>query len=159
MVKKSAGLLLYRRRAGLWEVLLVHPGGPFWARKDKGAWTIPKGEIEQGEEAFAAARREFEEETGCRPEGEFHALTPVKLKSGKIVQAWAFEGDWDPGMLVSMNFIVEWPPHSGRMREYPEADAAQWFDLAEARERIQAGQMGFVEELERMIGSTLVLQG
>jgi len=151
VAKKSAGLLMYRRRAGSWEVLLVHPGGPFWARKDEGAWTVPKGEIEQGEEAFAAARREFEEETGCRPEGEFRSLSPVRLKSGKVIRAWAFEGEWDPARLVSMPFTVEWPPRSGRMREYPEADAARWFSLAEARVRIQAGQKGFVEELEAIV--------
>lgn len=151
MAKQSAGLLMYRRKAGIWQVLLVHPGGPFWARKDQGAWTIPKGEIEEGEDAFAAALREFEEETGCRPVGEFHALSPVRLKSRKTVWAWAFEGDWDPGRLRSMAFTVEWPPHSGRMREYPEADAAGWFGLEEAREKIQAGQLGFLDEFERIV--------
>ncbi len=151
MVKQSAGLLMYRRRTGSWEVLLVHPGGPFWARKDKGAWTIPKGEIEEGEHAFTAAKREFEEETGCRPEGEFHALSPVRLKSRKTVWAWAFEGDFDPAMLISMHFTVEWPPHSGRVREFPEADAAGWFSLEEAKEKIQAGQMGFIEEFGQMV--------
>jgi predicted NUDIX family NTP pyrophosphohydrolase len=155
MAKQSAGLLMYRRREGSWEVLLVHPGGPFWARKDEGAWTIPKGEIEEGEDAFAAARREFEEETGCKPEGEFRPLSPVRLKSRKTVRAWAFEGDWDPGMLTSMIFTVEWPPHSGKIREYPEADAAGWFSLEEAREKIQAGQMGFIEELEQMTRTKL----
>src|SRR5208282_1610075 len=141
---------MYRRRPGSWEVLLVHPGGPFWARKDIGAWTIPKGEIEEGEDAFAAARREFEEETGCKPEGEFRALGPVRLKSRKTVRAWAFEGDWDQGTLTSMIFTMEWPPHSGKIREYPEADAAGWFTLPEAIDKIQAGQIGFIEEFEQM---------
>jgi predicted NUDIX family NTP pyrophosphohydrolase len=143
---------MYRRKAGSWEVLLVHPGGPFWARKDQGAWTIPKGEIEEGEDTFDAALREFEEETGCRPEGtEFHPLSPVRLKSRKTVWAWAFEGDWDPARLNSMVFTVEWPPHSGKMREYPEADGAGWFALEEAREKIQPGQMGFLDEFELIV--------
>ena len=153
MAKQSAGLLMYRQRVGLWEVLLVHPGGPFWTRKDKGAWTIPKGEIEEGEDAFAAALREFEEETGCKPEGEFRPLSPVRLKSRKTVHAWAFGGDWDPERLTSMTFTVEWPPRSGNIREYPEADGAAWFGLEEAKEKIQAGQMGFIEEFEQMVGN------
>lgn len=156
MAKQSAGLLMYRRKAGSWEVLLVHPGGPFWARKDQGAWTIPKGEIEQGEDAFDAALREFEEETGCRPAGEFRALSPVRLKSRKTVRAWAFEGDWDPSRLESMAFTVEWPPHSGRVGEYPEADAAGWFGIEEARKKIQAGQLGFIEDFVRLVGEEQV---
>lgn len=154
MAKQSAGLLMYRRNAESWEVLLVHPGGPFWARKDQGAWAIPKGEIEEGEDAFAAALREFEEETGCRPVGEFRALSPVRLKSRKTVWAWAFEGDWDPAELESMTFSVEWPPRSGKMREYPEADEAAWFGLGAAREKMQPGQMGFLDEFERIVGET-----
>lgn len=155
MAKQSAGLLMYRCGQSGWEVLLVHPGGPFWARKDRGAWTIPKGEIEEGEEPFAAARREFEEETGCKPEGTFRALNPVRLKSRKTVRAWAFEGDWDPALLESLHFTVEWPPRSGKIKEYPEADAAGWFGLDEARDKIQAGQMGFVEEFEQMTRTEL----
>ena len=129
----------------------MHPGGPFWANKDEGAWTIPKGEIEGGEEPLQAARREFEEETGLRPEGDFRALRPVRLKSRKIVHAWAFEGDWDPARIKSIGFVMEWPPRSGRSQEYPEADRAEWFPLERAKEKIHAGQFGFLEELERLM--------
>jgi predicted NUDIX family NTP pyrophosphohydrolase len=142
---------MYRRRQGAAQVLLVHPGGPYWAKKDTGAWTIPKGEIEQGEDALAAARREFEEETGFRPEGDFRPLNPVSLKSRKTVYAWAFEGDCDPGALRSITFAMEWPPHSGKEQEFPEVDRAEWLSLEEAKEKIQAGQMGFIEEFERII--------
>ncbi len=146
---------MYRRRQGVAQVLLVHPGGPYWANKDRGAWTIPKGEIEQGEEAFAAAVREFGEETGFRPEGdEFRPLSPVSLKSRKTVYAWAFEGDCDPGALRSTFFTMEWPPHSGREQEFPEADRAEWLSLEEAKERIQAGQRGFIEEFERLVSGS-----
>ena len=151
MAKQSAGLLMYRCRQGVAQVLLVHPGGPYWAKKDTGAWTIPKGEIEQGEDAFAAARREFEEETGFRSEGDFRPLNPVSLKSRKTVYAWAFEGDCDPGALRSITFTMEWPPHLGKEQEFPEVDRAERLSLEEAKEKIQAGQMGFIEEFERII--------
>lgn len=151
MRKQSAGLIMYRCRDMTTEVLLLHPGGPFWAKKDDGAWTIPKGEIEEGEAPLDAAKREFEEETGLRPVGEFRAVRPVKLKSGKVVHAWAFRGDWDPKKLESVNFVMEWPPRSGQMREYPEGDRAEWFSFVLAREKIQKGQLGFLEELEKLL--------
>src|SRR5262245_52809451 len=136
MPKRSAGILMYRRaNAGL-ELLLVHPGGPFWARKDLGAWSIPKGEYSEGEDAFAVAAREFEEETGMRPAGEFRVLGEVKQAGGKIVTAWAVEGEFDPGALKSNRFELEWPPRSGRRQSYPEVDRAEWFDLDEARRKI-----------------------
>ncbi len=144
-------MLMYRRRQGIAQVLLVHPGGPYWSKKDMGAWTIPKGEIEQGENALAAARREFEEETGFRSEGDFHPLNPVSLKSRKTVYAWAFEGDCDPGALKSITFTMKWPPHLGKEQEFPEVDKAEWLSLEEAKEKIQAGQMGFIEEFEQII--------
>ena len=149
MMKQSAGLLMYRRRQGAVQVLLVHPGGPYWTKKDSGAWTIPKGEIEQGEDAFAAAAREFEEETGFHPEGDFRPLNPVSLKSRKTVYAWTFEGDCDPRALKSIAFVMEWPPHLGKEQEFPEVDRAEWFSLEEAKEKIQAGQIGFIKEFER----------
>jgi predicted NUDIX family NTP pyrophosphohydrolase len=145
---------MYRQRNSDVEVLLLHPGGPFWARKDEGAWTIPKGEIEEGEETQKAAKREFEEETGLLPRGDFYPLRPVKLKSGKTIYAWAFKGDWDPTTIKSTTFTMEWPPHSGRLLEYPEADRAAWFTLEQAKAKIQKGQIGFVEEL-----SVLLAQG
>lgn len=147
MARHSAGLLLYRRRGRL-EVLLVHPGGPFWARKDLGAWSIPKGEYDPGEDPLAAARREFREETGLSVTGEFIALTPRKQPSGKIIAVWAVEGDCDPAAIRSNLFTLEWPPHSGRQQQFPEVDRAAWFSLAEAREKIIKGQVGFLEELQ-----------
>ena len=152
MAKQSAGLLMYRLTGGRVEVLLAHPGGPYWAKKDEGAWTIPKGEIEEGEGPIDAAKREFEEETGLRPVGLFRFLHPVRLKSGKIVHAWAFEGTWDAGRLKSVPFTMEWPPRSGRKQEFPEADRAAWFTLDEAKKKIQAGQLPFIEEFERTAG-------
>lgn len=150
MVKRSAGLLLYRVREETLEVFLVHPGGPFWARKDLGVWTIPKGEIDKGEDPLEAARREFEEETGFRPEGEFRELTPIRQRSGKIVHAWAVEGDCDPTILRSNIFTLEWPPRSGRQKEFPEADRAGWFSLTQAREKILEGQRELLAQLERL---------
>jgi predicted NUDIX family NTP pyrophosphohydrolase len=147
MVKKSAGLIMYRRRENRLEVLLMHPGGPFWAKKDLGAWTIPKGEYEPGEDPLQAAAREFTEETGLKPQGPFLALTPVRQKGGKIVSAWAFEGDCDPGSLRSNTFIMEWPPRSGKMREFPEVDRAAWCAVDEAREKILPSQIPLLEEL------------
>ena len=149
MRRPSAGILLFRRRAGALEVLLAHPGGPFWTRRDEGAWTIPKGEIGEGEDAFVAARREFIEETGVDPGGQGEALAPIRLSGGKIVHAWAIEGDCDACAVHSNEFTMEWPPKSGRMASFPEVDRAEWFALAEARRRILAGQMPLLDELER----------
>ena len=152
MAKNSAGLLLYRIRGGTLEVFLAHPGGPFWAKKDLGVWSIPKGEIDEGEEPLGAARREFEEETGFRPEGIFRELTPVRQRSGKIVHAWAVEGDCDPTALRSNTFTLEWPPRSGRMQEIPEVDRGGWFAVDPAKEKILEGQRGLLDELRRLIG-------
>src|SRR5262249_17953346 len=127
MAKKSAGLMLFRDLPAGLEVLLVHPGGPFWSKKDEGAWSIPKGEFEDGEQPLDAAIREFEEETGCRPVGEFLALDPVKQPSGKLIFAWAIPFDFDPSSLKSNTFAMEWPPKSGRQQEFPEIDQAEWF--------------------------------
>jgi len=147
MRKASAGLLLYRNAAGGLEVLLVHPGGPYWARKDIGAWSIPKGEIEPGEEALAAARREFEEETGASVEGTFLLLPSVKLRSGKVVHAWAIEADFDAAGLRSNLFSMEWPPKSGQQREFPEADRAEWLSIDVARVKIHPGQAPLLDHL------------
>jgi predicted NUDIX family NTP pyrophosphohydrolase len=148
MRKQSAGVLPYRFSRGGLEVLLVHPGGPYWARKDLGAWSIPKGEFEPGEDPRDAARREFQEETGFTAEGTLVPLTPRLQPGGKLVHAWALRGDWDPGLIRSNNFSLEWPPRSGQMREFPEADRAEWFALDEARRRILPGQVPFLVELE-----------
>ena len=145
--KKSAGILLYRRRGGRLEVLLGHPGGPFWSKRDLGAWTIPKGEIGEGEDAYAAARREFVEETGLEPGEHCIALTPRRQKSGKTIHAWAVEGDCDAACVKSNLFSMEWPPRSGQMAEFPEIDRAQWFEPDEARRRILPGQAPFIDEL------------
>jgi len=150
--RRSAGLLLYRRPAGGLEVLLVHPGGPFWQKKDLGAWSIPKGEFADGEDALAAARREFREEMGREVAGPFAPLTSVKQPGGKIVHAWAVEGDFDPRLLTSNTFSLEWPPRSGRHQEFPEVDRAAWFDLDEARRRINRGQAPLLDELEQLTG-------
>ena len=147
MPQKSAGLLLYRWRDGALEVLLVHPGGPFWAKKDDGAWTVPKGRIEPGEDALAAARREFGEETGYAIEGDFRPLGECRLAGGKIVLAWAVEGELDAAAIESNSFEMEWPPRSGRRRAFPEIDRAQWFLLSEARRRINKGQIALLDEL------------
>jgi predicted NUDIX family NTP pyrophosphohydrolase len=150
MPRASAGLVMHRRRGGGREVLLVHPGGPFWAKKDLGAWTIPKGELAEGEDELTTARREFEEETGLRPEGPFHPLGSVKQKAGKLVHAWAFEGDCDPAAIRSNTVRVQWPPGSGQWRTFPEVDRAEWFDLAEARRRINPAQAALLDALERL---------
>jgi len=142
---------MYRRRNDRLEYLLVHPGGPFWAKKDQGAWTIPKGEIEAGEDPLAAAKREFEEELGFVAVGEFIQLQPIKQKSGKVVHAWAFEGDCEPGTLKSNTFTIEWPPRSGRTQVFPEVDRADWFDLATAKRKIKATQIPLLEELGRLL--------
>lgn len=149
---ESAGILLYRRaREGL-EVLLVHPGGPYWHTKDAGAWTIPKGEIADGEEALAAARRELAEETGVEADGPFMALQPIRQKAGKRVTAFACEGDCDAAAIVSNTFSMEWPPRSGRMQDFPEVDRAEWLDLHRARAKINPAQVAFLEELESRLG-------
>lgn len=148
-MKQSAGLLLVRERDGRLEVLLVHPGGPFWAKKDLGAWTIPKGEIGEGEDPLAAARREFAEETGMRPDGEPMVLTPHRQAGGKLVHAWMLRGDLDPAALRSTTFSLEWPPRSGRRQDFPEVDRAGWFTLDEARRRILKSQTPFLDEVER----------
>lgn len=150
--KKSAGVLVYRRSAGALEVLLVHPGGPFWAKKDAGAWSIPKGELDDDEEPLEAAKRELFEETGLRPDGEFIALGSLKQRGGKTVHAWAVEGDFDVARLASHTFCMEWPPRSGRMREFPEVDRAEWLPLPSARQKILAGQNAFLDALAARLG-------
>ncbi len=147
MPKKSAGLLMYRETCGRIEVFLVHPGGPFWARKDDGAWSIPKGEFEDGEDPLEAARREFQEETGSAALGDFQPMEPLKQPSGKTVYAWAVQGDADPAELKSNTFSLEWPPRSGRLQEFPEVDRAGWFTIETARRKILKGQAGFLEQL------------
>jgi len=147
MPKESAGLLMYRRRDGELEFLLVHPGGPFWKNKDAGVWTIPKGEIDPGEDPLAAAQREFREELGFEAKGPFVELTRIQQKAGKIVHAWAFEGDCDPSQIKSNTFTLEWPPRSGRKVEFPEVDRAEFFGLEEAKRRINAAQIPLLEEL------------
>jgi predicted NUDIX family NTP pyrophosphohydrolase len=144
---RSAGLLMYRVSEGELQVLIVHPGGPFWRKKDAGSWFVPKGEIEPGEEELAAARREFKEETGLAPAGPFLDLGEVTHKSGKQVRAWAFAGDCDPSVIVSNTFSMEWPPKSGRMQSFPEIDRAEFVTAAEAREKLNAAEYAFVERL------------
>jgi predicted NUDIX family NTP pyrophosphohydrolase len=145
--KTSAGILLYRRRTSGLEVFLVHPGGPFWTKKDLGAWSLPKGEFEPGEDPLDAAKREFTEETGFPIGGEFRALTPLRQPSGKTIHAWAVEGDCDPAAVRSNTFEMEWPPRSGKRSAFPEVDRADWFSLEEARRRIIAGQAPFLDQL------------
>ncbi|MGE0848553.1 MAG: NUDIX domain-containing protein [Hyphomicrobiaceae bacterium] len=149
MSQRSAGILLFRRRRGAIEVLLAHPGGPFWAKKDEGAWSIPKGVYEPGEDALAAARREFAEETGAQPEGEAVALGAFRQSSAKTVDVWAIEGEFDPARLKSNTFTLEWPPRSGRRREVPEIDRVQWFALDEASRKMLKGQRPILQALLR----------
>lgn len=145
---ESGGLLLYRLRGGAPEVLLAHPGGPFWKNRDEGAWTIPKGLVEAGEDPLAAAIREFEEETGIScPAGPFVPLGKVRQRGGKVVYAWAVEGDCEPAALKSNTFQLEWPPRSGALREFPEIDRFGFFSLAEGRRKINAAQRALLEEL------------
>jgi predicted NUDIX family NTP pyrophosphohydrolase len=156
MPKKSAGLLLFRRNSldSQVEVFLVHPGGPFWRKKDEGAWTIPKGEFTNDEDGLAAARREFQEETGSDPPvGEYLALKPVKQAGGKIVHAWAIEGDFDPAGLRSNSFQCEWPPRSGSMQDFPEVDRGEWFAPEMARRKILAGQLPLIDQLLELLRS------
>jgi predicted NUDIX family NTP pyrophosphohydrolase len=147
----TAGVLLYRRGAAGVEFLLVHPGGPFWQRKDDGAWTIPKGEFVEGELPEAAARREFAEETGTTLSTVLEPLTPVRQRSGKLIHPFAAEGDLDASAVTSNTFTLEWPPRSGRIREFPEVDRAQWFDLAQALRKVIAGQQPIVLELAQRL--------
>ena len=151
MSQKSAGLLLYRLQKGEIEVFLVHPGGPFWAKKDEGAWSIPKGLIEEGEDDLKAAKREFEEETGQKISGNFIKLEPLKQPGGKIIWAWAVTGDIASRDVCSNNFTLEWPPKSGKFKEFPEIDRGEWFDLSQAKTRILKGQLGFLEQLHRYL--------
>jgi predicted NUDIX family NTP pyrophosphohydrolase len=149
--KESAGILMYRLRNSTLEIFLVHPGGPFWAKKDIGAWSIPKGELLQDEDHLGAAKREFNEETGFLPEGNFIALTPHKQPGGKLVYAWAVKGDCDAKMIVSNTFSMEWPPRSGKRQEFPEADRAEWFTIDVAKDKILKGQVGLLEELSHIV--------
>ena len=146
-MRRSAGILVYRRRDGAAQVLLVHPGGPFWARRDAGAWTIPKGELRPGEAPLACARREFAEETGATIDGDFVPLRTVRQAGGKEVSAFAVEGDFDPATLASGTFSVEWPPRSGRFASFPEVDRAQWFTLDEAAAKINAAQAAWLADV------------
>jgi predicted NUDIX family NTP pyrophosphohydrolase len=153
MAKLSAGILLYRGEGPARAILLVHPGGPFWAKKDKGAWSIPKGEYGEGEDPRAVAKREFAEELGSPPpEGSFRPLGELKQPSRKIITAFAVEGDFDPAAVKSNLFELEWPPKSGRKQSFPEVDRAAWFTLEEARERIQPGQAPFIDRLASLLG-------
>lgn len=147
MAKKSAGLLMYRFRENELEVFLVHPGGPFWAKKDLGAWSIPKGEYEPDTEIpFEVAKREFSEETGYEAHGDFTPLTPVKQPGQKLITAWAFEGDCDASKIKSNTFKMQWPPKSGKEMEFPEVDRAEWFTIHTAKQKLSKGQLGFLEE-------------
>jgi predicted NUDIX family NTP pyrophosphohydrolase len=148
MPKTSAGLLLFRRTDGELEVLLVHPGGPYWRNKDDGAWSVPKGEYEPGEDPPEVARREFEEELGVAPpDGAGEPLGEIRQSGGKIVTAWAHEGDLDVDTMRSNTFEMEWPPRSGRMQEFPEVDQAAWFSIDEARWKLNRGQLPFLDRL------------
>jgi predicted NUDIX family NTP pyrophosphohydrolase len=156
MANTSAGLLLFRKAAAGLQVLLVHPGGPFWARKDEGAWSIPKGLADPGEDLLAAAQREFLEETGMAVDGEFLDLGAHRQPGGKTVRAWALEGDFDPAALRSNTFSLEWPPRSGRTAEFPEVDRAVWFSLGEALEKINKGQRPIIEALVERLANVSI---
>jgi predicted NUDIX family NTP pyrophosphohydrolase len=153
MPQISAGILMFRRRPTGIEVLLAHPGGPLWKNKDAGIWSIPKGLVHDAEALLVCARREFEEEIGVKPAGPFIQLTPVKLKSGKVVHAWACEGDIDRAIIRSNTFTMEWPPHSGQQAEFPEIDRGEWFNVEQAREKLSVQMMGVVEELVKVVAS------
>lgn len=152
MPKSSAGLLMYRRAGESVEIFLIHPGGPFWSKKDAGAWSIPKGEIQADENPLTAARREFAEETGSEIDGDFISLDSIKQKGGKVVSAWAVEGSIDADAIKSNTFSMEWPPRSGRQAEFPEVDRAGWFSLTEAREKLIPAQTEFVNALCSKLG-------
>ena len=156
MPKRSAGVLLYRQGATGIEVFLVHPGGPYWAKKDAGAWSVPKGESEPGEDGLAAARRELAEETGLAPDGNFLGLGSFRQSSAKTVEVWAVEGDADPARLKANSFTMEWPPRSGQIKAFPEVDRAGWFTLAEAARKIVKGQAPILTALS---GLTAGAQG
>ncbi len=151
MPRISAGFLMYRLKADEVQVLLAHPGGPLFSNKDEGAWTIPKGEPESAEDLLLTAQREFAEETGIKPSGPFIALTPIKQKGGKIVHAWAFQGDCDPGSIKSNTFIMEWPPHAAGSLSF-QIDRAEFFDLVTAKAKIKTAQAEFIKELETILG-------
>ena len=152
MAKKlSAGILLYRRCGESVEVFLVHPGGPYWAGKDEGVWSIPKGLYCEGEDALATAQREFEEETGIPVTGSFQELAPLTQPSGKVVMAWAVEGDIDPATVRSNTFSMEWPPHSGMQQDFPEVDRGDWFDIPTASVKLTPGQRGFLDHLRQLL--------
>ncbi len=143
----SGGVLLYRFRGDELQILLVHPGGPFWKKKDEGAWSIPKGQFEENESPLDAAKREFKEETGFDADGNFVDLGSIKQSSKKIIHAWALESDLDETKIVSNNFELEWPKNSGRMKEFPEIDKAGWFNIEQAKKKMQKGQLGFINRL------------
>ena len=147
----SAGILLYRQREQTLEVFLVHPGGPLWAKKDEGAWSIPKGEYLEGEDPLTVAKREFLEETGSEVGGPFLPLIPLKQPSGKVITVWATEGNIDPGTIRSNTFSMEWPPKSGRLSTFPEVDRAIWCDVATARMKLLSGQRAFIDQLQRSL--------
>ncbi len=146
-MKHSAGILVYRQKHGVLRVLLAHPGGPFWRNKDAGAWTIPKGEINEGEDRLAAAVREFEEETGIHLSGDFLPLGEIKQKGGKVVHAWAHQGDLDPANIKSNMCEIKWPPRTGRRQLVPEIDRGEWFDLETARQKILPSQVALLDRL------------
>lgn len=148
MAKQSAGLLVYRKRDDIIEVLLVHPGGPFWKNKDLGSWSVPKGEFTAGEEPLDVAKREFEEETGLSIDGLFQPLAPIKQRGGKTVYAWAVEEDLDVSHVQSNTFTIEWPPRSGKQQQFPEVDRAEWFPLDVALEKINVGQSELLRQLQ-----------
>lgn len=149
--KLSAGLLLYRFEQASLQVFLVHPGGPFFAHKDEGAWSIPKGEYQEGDDPLATAKREFHEETGSDVTGSFHTLSPLTQPNGKVVSAWAVESDIDEATVKSNTFSLEWPPRSGKRQECPEVDRGAWFDVPTARTKLQPGQRGFLDQLQQLL--------
>jgi predicted NUDIX family NTP pyrophosphohydrolase len=153
MQKTSAGILMYRKKNNVLEVLLIHPGGPYFRNKDNGTWSIPKGDIDTGEDPLAAAKRELQEETGCAAQGEFITLGQIRQKGGKVVLAWAVEGDCNADTITSNTFSLEWPPGSGRRQDFPEADRAAWFMMSEAVRRINAAQAPLLHELFQLIAS------
>jgi predicted NUDIX family NTP pyrophosphohydrolase len=151
MPKQSAGILLYRLKNDQWQVFLIHMGGPFWIKKDEGAWSIPKGEFTSEEDPLAAAKREFLEETGFKIEGNFIEVKPVKQPGGKLIYAWAIEGDCDASAISSNTFEIEWPPGSGKKKTFPEADRAEWFSFETAKSKILKGQQGLIDEVEQIV--------
>ncbi len=151
MPKKSAGILMYRSQKDVLEVLLIHPGGPFWTKKDIGSWSIPKGEYTDTEDPFTVAKREFEEETSFQVDGDFTHLTPREQPSGKIVSIWTVKGDYDASKIKSNTFLMEWPPRSGKKQEFPEVDRGEWFTVDTAKKKLLKGQVGFIEELCKLL--------